>query len=197
MDIFTLFILAVGLSMDACAAAVCKGLAMRKLTAWNMTAVAFWFGAFQALMPAAGYMLGVHFQEGIRAVDHWMAFFMLGIIGGNMIRDACGRKDTECGLCGEAGGSLAFREMFPLALATSVDALAAGVTFAFLSVDIRKAVLLIGAVTFVCSLAGVKAGNVFGIRYKTKAECAGGIILVLLGVKILWEHIGCFFCTFW
>lgn len=192
MDIFTLFILAVGLSMDACAAAVCKGLAMRKLTAWHMAVVALWFGLFQALMPAAGYMLGVHFQDGIRAVDHWMAFFLLGSIGGNMIRDARCGNGTECALCSGTGDSLAFRNMFPLALATSVDALAAGVTFAFLSVDIWKAVFFIGAVTFVCSMAGVKAGNLFGMRYKAKAECAGGVILILLGVKILLEHVGVF-----
>lgn len=184
MDNFTLFILAVGLSMDACAAAVCKGLSMGKLTMGHMLTVALWFGGFQALMPAAGYLLGVHFQDGIRAVDHWAAFILLGLIGINMIRDAF------AGECEKTSSSVAFPEMFMLALATSVDALAAGVTFAFLSVDILSAVLFIGAVTFVCSMAGVKMGNLFGFRYKAKAEFAGGMILILMGMKILCEHMG-------
>ena len=184
MDNVTLFILAVGLSMDACAAAVCKGLSMGKVTVRHMLTIALWFGGFQALMPAAGYLLGVRFQNGIRAVDHWAAFILLGLTGINMI------KDAFAGACERTSGSVAFREMFMLALATSVDALAAGVTFAFLSVDILPAVLFIGAVTFAGSMAGVKMGNLFGFRYKAKAELAGGLILILMGIKILCEHTG-------
>ena len=184
MDNFTLFILAVGLSMDACAAAVCKGLSLGKLTVKHMLTVALWFGGFQALMPAAGYLLGVRFQDGIRAVDHWAAFILLGLIGINMI------KDGFAGECEKTSGSLAFREMFMLALATSVDALAAGVTFAFLAVDILPAVLFIGTVTFAGSMAGVKLGNLFGFRYKAKAELTVGVILILIGMKILCDHMG-------
>lgn len=184
MDIFTLFTLAVGLSMDAFAVAVCKGLAMNKLTLKKAAAVGAWFGGFQALMPAAGYLLGVQFKDKISSIDHWIAFILLGLIGINMIREAYSKEEEE------ADESLEIKEMFVLAVATSIDALAVGVTFAFLSVHIWMAVTFIGIITFLLSMAGVKAGNVFGTKYKAKAELAGGVILILLGIKILLEHIG-------
>lgn len=184
MDVFTLFTLSVGLSMDAFAVAVCKGLAMRKITWKKAAVVGAWFGAFQALMPAAGYILGVQFKESIAFIDHWIAFFLLGLIGVNMIREAYSKEEDK------ADDSLAVKEMFVLAVATSIDALAVGVTFAFLSVNIFSAVTFIGTVTFCFSMAGVKIGNVFGTKYKARAEIAGGIILIFLGIKILLEHIG-------
>lgn len=184
MDIITLFSLAVGLSMDAFAVSVCKGLAMKKLTVKKMVVVGLWFGGFQALMPVIGYMLGIQFKSSITSIDHWIAFILLGIIGLNMIRES-GNEETE-----SAGESLAVKEMLVLAVATSIDALAVGITFAFLNVNIFKAVSFIGVITFILAMAGVKAGNVFGTRYKAKAELAGGIILILLGFKILLEHTG-------
>lgn len=184
MNLFTLFTLAVGLSMDAFAVAVCKGLAMRKLTVKNAIIVGAWFGGFQALMPAVGYVLGVQFKDGITAIDHWIAFILLGLIGLNMIKEALSKEEEE------ANDSLAVKEMFVLAIATSIDALAVGITFAFLSVNITAAVSFIGVITFLLSAFGVKVGNVFGTKYKSKAEFAGGIILILLGVKILLEHLG-------
>lgn len=184
MDILTLFILAVGLSMDAFAVAVCKGLAMGKM-AWRKAAiVGLWFGGFQALMPAVGYLLGEQFKDKITSIDHWIAFFLLGLIGINMVREAYGKEEAE------EDDSLGVKEMFVLAVATSIDALAVGVTFAFLSVNIFSAVTFIGTVTFALSMVGVKAGNAFGIKYKAKAELAGGVILIFLGVKILLEHMG-------
>ncbi len=183
MDIFTLFTLAVGLSMDAFAVSVCKGLAMKKLSWEKAAIVGLWFGGFQAFMPAAGYLLGVQFKDKITSIDHWIAFVLLGAIGINMIREAYGKEE------GETGGSLAAKEMLVLAVATSIDALAVGVTFAFLSVNIVWAVAFIGAVTFILSVIGVKTGNVFGIKYKAKAELAGGVILIFLGIKILVEHL--------
>lgn len=184
MDIITLFTLAIGLSMDAFAVSVCKGLAMQKLTIKKAAVVGLWFGGFQALMPAIGYVLGVQFRDKITTIDHWIAFVLLGIIGINMIRESRGKDDED------ANESLAVREMFVLAVATSIDALAIGITFAFLQVNIFAAVSFIGVITFVLSMVGVKAGNVFGTRYKSKAELAGGIILILLGTKILLEHLG-------
>lgn len=184
MDTLTLFTLAAGLSMDAFAVSICKGLAMGRATLKKAAIVGIWFGGFQALMPAIGYMLGMQFREKIVFIDHWIAFVLLVLIGANMIREACG-KETE-----ETDDSLAFKEMFVLAVATSIDALAVGVTFAFLEVHILLAVAFIGIVTFCFSMAGVKIGNVFGTRYKAKAELAGGIILIFLGIKILLEHLG-------
>ena len=184
MDNFTLFILAVGLSMDACAAAVCKGLSLGTLTVKHMLTVALWFGGFQALMPAAGYLLGVRFQDGIRAVDHWAAFILLGLIGINMIKEALSDEEAD------TDASLDVRTMLGLSIATSIDALAVGVTFAFLQVEIVPAVIFIGVITFTLSAAGVKIGNIFGGRYKAGAEIAGGVILLLMGCKILLEHLG-------
>ena len=184
MGLTELFILAVGLSMDAFAVAVCKGLAMPKCTFKKAAIVGLWFGGFQALMPAIGYVLGAQFQETIASIDHWIAFVLLALIGGNMIHEALDNDEEE------ADASLDVKTMFLLAVATSIDALAIGITFAFLKVNIIPAVCFIGIVTFIICFAGVKIGNVFGARYKNKAEIVGGIILILLGLKILLEHLG-------
>ena len=184
MGLLELFILAVGLSMDAFAVSVCKGLAMPKITVKKAAVAGIWFGGFQALMPALGYLLGSQFKDSITAIDHWIAFILLGIIGGNMIREACS------GECENESDSLDIKTMFLLAVATSIDALAVGITFAFLKVNIAAAVSFIGITTFIISASGVKIGNIFGTKYKSKAELAGGIILILLGLKILLEHLG-------
>lgn len=184
MDLIELFLIAVGLSMDAFAVSVCKGLAMPKCTFKKAAIVGLWFGGFQALMPAIGYILGAQFQEAIASIDHWIAFVLLALIGGNMIHEALDNDEEE------ADASLDVKTMFLLAVATSIDALAIGITFAFLKVNIITAVCFIGIVTFIISFAGVKIGNVFGARYKNKAEIVGGIILILLGLKILLEHLG-------
>lgn len=184
MGLIELFLIAVGLSMDAFAVSVCKGLAMPKCTFKKAAIVGLWFGGFQALMPAIGYVLGAQFQEAIASIDHWIAFVLLALIGGNMIHEALDNDEEE------ADASLNVKTMFLLAVATSIDALAIGITFAFLKVNIIPAVCFIGIVTFIISFAGVKIGNVFGSRYKNKAEIVGGIILILLGLKILLEHLG-------
>lgn len=184
MSLFSLFLLAVGLSMDAFAVAVCKGLATQKLTLKKACIVGLWFGFFQALMPTIGYLVGFRFQEKITSLDHWIAFVLLVLIGANMVREAFSKEEEH------ANASLAFREMLLLAVATSIDALAVGVTFAFLpDIPIIPAVTFIGVITFVLSALGMKIGNVFGVRYKSKAELAGGIILILIGSKILIEHL--------
>lgn len=184
MGLIELFLIAVGLSMDAFAVSVCKGLAMPKWTFKKAAIVGLWFGGFQALMPAIGYILGAQFQEAIASIDHWIAFVLLALIGGNMIHEALDNDEEE------ADASLDVKTMFLLAVATSIDALAIGITFAFLKVNIIPAVCFIGIVTFIISFAGVKIGNVFGARYKNKAEIVGGVILILLGLKILLEHLG-------
>ena len=184
MGLIELFLIAVGLSMDAFAVSVCKGLAMPKCTFKKAAIVGLWFGGFQALMPAIGYVLGAQFQETIASIDHWIAFVLLALIGGNMIHEALDNDEEE------ADASLDVKTMFLLAVATSIDALAIGITFAFLKVNIIQAVCFIGIVTFIISFAGVKIGNVFGARYKNKAEIVGGVILILLGLKILLEHLG-------
>lgn len=184
MDFVTLFILAVGLSMDAFAVAVCKGLALKHITVKKAGIVGLWFGGFQALMPLIGYVLGASFKEKIVAIDHWIAFGLLALIGGNMIKEALGKGEAN-----ETDASLGMKTMLLLAVATSIDALAVGVTFAFLEVNIIAAVSFIGVITFLLSMLGVKAGSVFGTRYQSKAELAGGMILVLLGTKILLEHL--------
>ena len=170
--------------MDAFAVSVCKGLAMPKCTFKKAAIVGLWFGGFQALMPAIGYVLGAQFQETIASIDHWIAFVLLALIGGNMIHEALDNDEEE------ADASLDVKTMFLLAVATSIDALAIGITFAFLKVNIIPAVCFIGIVTFIISFAGVKIGNIFGARYKNKAEIVGGVILILLGLKILLEHLG-------
>ena len=183
MGIGELILLAVALSMDAFAVSICKGLALRRVTVKEMAIVGLWFGGFQALMPLLGYLLGSQFREYIVAVDHWIAFALLGIIGFNMIKES--REEEE-----SADASLGFKSMLAMAVATSIDALAVGITFSFLRVNILFAVSVIGVCTFCLSCAGVKIGNIFGTRYKSKAELAGGIVLILIGVKILLEHLG-------
>ena len=184
MSLSELLILAVGLSMDAFAVSVCKGLSMQKMNWRHALIIGLYFGGFQAGMPLIGYLLGMGFQSRIEAVDHWIAFLLLGFIGINMIRES---RDTDEE---HVDPSIGFRTMVVLAVATSIDALAVGVTFAFLQVAILPAVCFIGVVTFFLSAVGVKIGNVFGTRYKSRAELAGGIILVLMGIKILAEHLG-------
>lgn len=184
MSLFTLFITAVGLSMDAFAVAICKGLAMKKLSWKKAVIIGVWFGGFQALMPAIGFSLGSRFEHYVTAIDHWIAFVLLGLIGFNMIKEALSKEEDK------ANDSVDIKTMFLLALATSIDALAVGITYAFLQVRIVPAVSFIGVITFVLSVAGVKLGNVFGLRYKSKAEILGGVILILMGLKILTEHLG-------
>ena len=184
MTILELFILAVGLSMDAFAVAVCKGLAIGKISWKHVVIVGLWFGGFQALMPLIGYLLGSSFAEYIAAVDHWIAMILLVLIGANMVRESLD-KDPE-----HVNPSLGFKTMLIMAIATSIDALAVGVTFAFLEVRILPAVCFIGVITFLLSAAGVKVGSLFGERWRKGAQIAGGVILTLLGLKILLEHLG-------
>lgn len=185
MDFIEILLIGIGLSMDAFAVSVCKGLAMRKISIMKAIIVGVWFGGFQALMPLLGYFLGSRFSSHVEAVGHWIAFGLLALIGANMIREAFSGEEEE-------SASLAFLEMFLLAVATSIDALAVGVSFAFLQVKILPAVCLIGATTFILSLAGTKIGNLFGLRYKKKAEIAGGLILIGIGLRILLQHLGFF-----
>lgn len=185
MGIFELFLIAVGLSMDAFAVSVCKGLSTRQLKPKHYLIIGAWFGGFQALMPTIGYLLGSTFEKYITNYDHWIAFILLSFIGGNMLREGFS-KETE-----EANSSFGFGTMAVLAVATSIDALAVGITFALLpDVNITTAVMFIGCVTFILSGIGLKVGNVFGLKYKNKAEIAGGLILILIGIKILLEHLG-------
>ncbi|MGN1020216.1 MAG: manganese efflux pump MntP family protein [Aristaeellaceae bacterium] len=184
MSLIELFLIAVGLSMDAFAVSICKGLSVPRAEVKHSLTVGAYFGGFQALMPAIGYVLGRQFESLITSVDHWIAFVLLGIIGGNMIREAIKGEQEEL------DDSFTFRTMLPLAIATSIDALAMGVTFAFLQVQIVPAVLFIGVTTFVLSAIGLKVGNVFGAKYKSRAELFGGVVLVLMGIKILLEHLG-------
>lgn len=184
MGLLELFILAIGLSMDAFAVSICKGLSLGKINTRHMCIAGAWFGGFQALMPFIGYYLGSLFSDIITKYDHWIAFLLLLSIGGNMIKESFDRCD-DC-----ADPSMTIRSMFLLAVATSIDALAVGVTFAFLGVHILPAVCFIGIVTFVCSALGVKIGSIFGTRYKSKAELLGGIVLVCIGLKILLEGLG-------
>ena len=184
MGIVELFLIGVGLSMDAFAVSVCKGLAMEKMRWKQGTVIALFFGGFQALMPLAGWALGKQFEQYITSIDHWIAFLLLGWIGGKMIWDAFHEEEASC----RAGFDL--KELLVLAVATSIDALAVGITFAFLQVKVIPAVVLIGCTTFVLSLAGVWTGQRFGSRLKDRATLAGGIILCLIGLKILLEHLG-------
>ena len=183
MDLLSLFLIAVGFSMDAFAVSVCKGLATPKYKLKYSMICGAWFGGFQALMPAVGYLLGVNFKKYITAIDHWIAFVLLALIGFNMIREALKNDDEG------ADPSFTAKSMSLLAVATSIDALAIGITFAFLDVNIVAAVLFIGVCTFVISAAGVKIGSAFGTRFKSKAEIAGGAILIILGLRILVEHL--------
>ncbi len=183
MGLLELFLVAVGLSMDAFAVSICKGLSMPKMRWKNALLAGVYFGGFQALMPAIGYLLGTQFEDAISSIDHWVAFVLLAVIGINMIREAVGEEES-------LDDSFDVKTMLLLAVATSIDALAVGVTFAFLKVNIVFAVVFIGCTTFVFGIAGIKIGNVFGSRFRAKAQIAGGVILVLIGLKILLEHLG-------
>lgn len=184
MSLLTLFLTAVGLSMDAFAVSVCKGLAMKKLSWKKAAVIGLWFGGFQALMPVLGYLLGKRFERYVTAIDHWIAFVLLALIGVNMIKEALSAEEDK------TDDSTDIKTMFLLAVATSIDALAVGITYAFLQVRIVPAVSFIGAITLVLSVIGVKIGNVFGLKYKARAEISGGVILILMGLKILLEHLG-------
>jgi len=185
LGIVELLILAIGLSMDAFAVSICKGLAVNKVKPRHMLITGLWFGGFQALMPLLGYFLGATFEKYVTAIDHYIAFVLLGAIGANMIKEAFSNEEDE------SNCDFSFKTMFLMAVATSIDALAVGITFALLpDVKIIPAVSFIGIITFSLSALGVKLGNVFGAKYKSKAEFAGGVILILLGIKILLEHLG-------
>ena len=188
MGLLELFLIAVGLSMDAFAVSVCKGLSERQLKAKHYLIIGAWFGGFQALMPFLGWALGSQFAGYIQNIDHWVAFALLGVIGGHMIRDALAPEEEEVA-CAVAQ-RLDHKRLFLMAIATSIDALAIGVTFAFLDVNIVPAISVIGCTTFCLSFVGVIVGNFFGARYKRRAELSGGAILILLGIKILMEHLG-------
>ncbi len=192
MGLAELFILAVGLSMDAFAVSICKGLATKKITLKQMALAGIWFGGFQALMPVIGYFLGQTFAGAIKKYDHWIAFVLLAFIGFNMIKEALTEEKSDEGSGEQCDGSECFgvKTMLIMAVATSIDALAVGVTFAFLQVNIIAAVSFIGVITFAFSFAGVKIGNIFGAKYEKKAQLLGGIILILIGLKILMEHLG-------
>lgn len=184
MGIAELFILAVGLSMDAFAVSICKGLSLGKIKVKHMCIAGAWFGGFQALMPLIGYFLGSFFAESITKYSHWIAFILLLYLGVSMMKESMDKEVEELDNC------MDIKTMFLLAVATSIDALAVGVTFAFLEVAIVPAISFIGTVTFVCSAVGVKIGSLFGTKYKSKAELFGGVVLVLIGVKILLEGLG-------
>lgn len=184
MSLIELFILAAGLSMDAFAVSVCKGLSMKGLNRRHAVIIGLYFGGFQAAMPILGYYLGFHFRDAIASVDHWIAFILLSIIGISMIKEALSQDDDS-----RLDPGVDFKTMTILAVATSIDALAVGVTFAFLQVQLLPAVTFIGIITFVLSVAGVKAGYMFGAGCRAAAELAGGIILLLMGTKILIEHL--------
>ena len=185
MSIIEIVLIGVGLAMDAFAVSICKGLAMRKMNYRQAIIIAGFFGVFQALMPALGYLLGTTFANKIAIIDHWIAFILLALIGLNMIKES--RETDECETCQDE--SLDLKELLMMGIATSIDALAVGITFAFLKVEILQATLIIGITTFVLSLIGVVIGNMFGSRFKSKAELTGGCILILIGLKILLEHL--------
>lgn len=186
MSLIEIIILSVGLAMDAFAVSICKGLSMKKMNWKNAIIIALYFGLFQALMPVLGYFLGSTFEHIVTQIDHWIAFILLGLIGGNMIKESFNSEEDK------KNDSVDFKTMVVLAIATSIDALAVGITFAFLQVNILVAVALIGSITFAISLVGVKVGNKFGDKFQNKAEFAGGVILIILGLKILLEHLGVF-----
>lgn len=181
MNIYDILFIGAGLSMDAFAVSVCKGLAVKRMDIRKALLCGIYFGVFQALMPLIGYMLGSSFQNVVSSVDHWIAFVLLGIIGINMIKEAK--------VCEAVNNAMDVKTMVTLAVATSIDALAVGVTFAFLKVRIVSAVSVIGAITFVCCVAGFKLGSIFGEKLKAKAEITGGVVLILIGTKILIEHL--------
>ena len=184
MSIIEIALTGVGLAMDAFAVSICKGLAMRRMNYKKAIIIAAFFGVFQALMPALGYVLGTTFANKIAAIDHWIAFILLALIGANMIKEALSSDDDEC-----QDDSLRLGDLIMLSIATSIDALAVGITFAFFNVSLLLSVSMIGIITFIICVIGVKVGNVFGEKYKSKAELAGGLILIVMGAKILIDHL--------
>lgn len=184
MGLLEIILISIALAMDAFAVSVCKGLSMKKMNWKKAGIVGLYFGGFQALMPMIGFLLGASFESVVTSIDHWIAFVLLGIIGGKMVKEAFGENEENC------NDDTNFKTMVILAIATSIDALAVGITFAFLKVNVFLAVTLIGIITFVLSVLGVKIGNKFGDKYERKAELAGGCILILMGIKILIEHLG-------
>ena len=183
MTVFEIFLIGIGLSMDAFAVSICKGLSVGKVNGRHMLTAGLWFGGFQALMPLIGYLLGSTFEQYVTSIDHWIAFILLSIIGANMIKESFD-KDSE-----KQNASFSFMSMLMVAVATSIDALAVGITFAFLQVNIWLAIAVIGCTTFVISAAGIKIGSIFGAKYKAKAEFFGGSVLICRGIKILVEHL--------
>lgn len=192
MGLLELALIGVGLSMDAFAVSICKGLSMRKVDKKYMLVLAAFFGGFQALMPTLGWLLGSQFQSYITAIDHWIAFILLALIGGKMILDVIKEKGENEEVCPDDSVRIDLKEFFLLAVATSIDALAVGITFAFLQVKLASSVTLIGCITFCFTIAGVLIGNIFGTKFKDKATILGGVILIGIGVKILLEHLGIF-----
>lgn len=186
MSLLEIILISIGLAMDAFAVAVCKGLAMKHGSTKKGVIIALYFGIFQALMPFIGYILGIKFEKAIESLDHWIAFILLSAIGINMIKESIKNEENNM------DDDVSFKSMFILALATSIDALAVGVTFAFLKVKIIIPLILIGIITFVISFLGVKIGNKFGSKLKNKSEILGGIILIIMGLKILLDHLGVF-----
>ena len=184
MSIIEIALIGVGLAMDAFAVSICKGLAMRRMNYKKAIIIAAFFGVFQALMPALGYVLGTTFANKIAAIDHWIAFILLALIGADMIKEALSSDDDEC-----QDDSLRLGDLIMLSIATSIDALAVGITFAFFNVSLLLSVSMIGIITFIICVIGVKVGNVFGEKYKSKAELAGGLILIVMGAKILIDHL--------
>lgn len=184
MSIIEIALIGVGLAMDAFAVSICKGLAMRRMNYKKAIIIAAFFGVFQALMPALGYVLVTTFANKIAAIDHWIAFILLALIGANMIKEALSSDDDEC-----QDDSLRLGDLIMLSIATSIDALAVGITFAFFNVSLLLSVSMIGIITFIICVIGVKVGNVFGEKYKSKAELAGGLILIVMGAKILIDHL--------
>jgi manganese efflux pump family protein len=184
MKLFEIILIAIGLSMDAFAVSITLGLSVEKPRAREIITPGVFFGVFQALMPIIGYFAGTYFAEKMQKFEHWVAFVLLGIIGGNMIRESLSKEEEKAN-----ENSFQFLKLLVLAIATSIDALAVGVTFAFFKINIFIAAIIIGSITFVISMAGVKIGNIFGAKYKSKAEFIGGVILVLLGIKIVIEHL--------
>ncbi len=192
MGFLELALIGVGLSMDAFAVSICKGLSMRKVDKKYMLVLAAFFGGFQALMPTLGWFLGSQFQTYITAIDHWIAFILLTLIGGKMILDVIKEKGENEEVCPDDSVRIDLKEFFLLAVATSIDALAVGITFAFLQVKLASSVTIIGCITFCFTIAGVLIGNVFGTKFKDKATILGGVILIAIGAKILLEHLGIF-----
>lgn len=183
MSVIEIFVIGIGLAMDAFAVSICKGLSTRSLSFKHALICGGYFGLFQGMMPFIGYILGIQFENKIESIDHWIAFILLTLIGLNMIKEAFSNDE-------DVNSDFSPKAMFPLAIATSIDALAIGVTFAFLSVNILLAVSMIAVVTFFISMLGVKIGHIFGMKYKSKAEMAGGLILIVMGFRILIEHLG-------